>query len=75
MFPIRRPRRIITSHGVALSADGARLITSGDDGLRAYLVRIEDLVLLAQARDTRSFTLAECQQYLHLTQCPAHAAH
>src|SRR5262249_39889275 len=52
-------------NGLAFSPDGARLITSGDDGLRAYLLRIEDLVALAHTRVTRPLTQAECQPYLH----------
>ena len=58
-------------NGVAFSPDGTHLYTSGDDGLRAYVLRIEDLVALAHTRVTRAFTLAECQQYLHLSQCSA----
>ena len=56
--------------GVAFSPDGNRLITSGDDGIRIYVLPINDLAALARTRVTRGFTLAECQQYLHLTQCP-----
>jgi WD40 repeat protein/DNA-binding SARP family transcriptional activator len=58
-------------NGVAFSPDGSRLFTNGDDGLRAYLLRIEDLLTLARTRMTRPFTLSECQQYLHLAACPA----
>ena len=31
---------------------------------------VSTLVALAQSRLTRWFTLAECQQYLHLDECP-----
>jgi len=51
--------------------DGARLAASGGDGTaRIYLLAIEELMALARSRLTRSFTDAECQQYLHLEQCP-----
>ncbi len=50
---------------VAFSPDGARLATSGDAGAHIYLLRIEDLVAMAQSRVTRSLTQEECQKYLH----------
>jgi WD40 repeat protein len=56
--------------GLAFSPDRTRLATSGQDGtVRVYLLRIDDLVALAQSRLTRSLTSAECQQYLH-SACP-----
>lgn len=56
---------------IAFSPDGARLATGGDGLVRVYALRIEDLIALAKKRATRSLTIAECQQYLHLTVCPA----
>jgi len=67
---------ILTGHkyntsGVAFSPDGTRLAASGGGGtVRIYLLAIEELMALARSRLTRSFTHAECQQYLHLEQCP-----
>jgi len=56
---------------VSFRPDGTRLATSGQDGtVRVHLLKIEELVALARSRVTRSFTVAECQQYLHLEQCP-----
>jgi WD40 repeat protein/transcriptional regulator with XRE-family HTH domain len=53
------------------SDDGAHLVVSSGDGIaRVFLLRIEDLLTLAQARVTRSLTMAECQEYLHVEQCP-----
>ena len=56
---------------VAFSPDGSQLAVASRDGTaRIYLLRIEDLMALARQRLTRSLTLEECQQYLHLEQCP-----
>ncbi len=58
--------------GVAFSQDGTRLATGGRDGtVRVYLLRVEDLVALAQSRLTRSWRADECQKYLHVKECPA----
>jgi WD40 repeat protein/basic membrane lipoprotein Med (substrate-binding protein (PBP1-ABC) superfamily) len=52
--------------GIAFSSDGARLSTASDDGLaRYYLLGMQDLLVLAQERTTRQFSVDECLQYLH----------
>lgn len=54
-------------HSVAFTpADGgASLVIGGGDGISLYLLRIEDLIALAQSRLTRSLTPDECRRYLH----------
>jgi WD40 repeat protein/transcriptional regulator with XRE-family HTH domain len=56
---------------VAFSPDGFQLAVASRDGTdRIYLLRIEDLIELANQRVTRSLTTEECQQYLHVPTCP-----
>ncbi|MGQ0605161.1 MAG: nSTAND1 domain-containing NTPase [Anaerolineales bacterium] len=56
---------------VAFSPDGTRIVTaSRDTTARVYAFKIEDLVALAKSRVTRTLTEQECQQYLHVDQCP-----
>jgi WD40 repeat protein len=58
-------------NGLAFSPDGTRLASSSLDGTtRVYTLDLDELVALAQSRLTRWFTPAECQQYLHLDECP-----
>lgn len=58
--------------GAHFSADGTHLITTGMDGvIREYTLDIEELVQLAKARLTRTWTTDECQQYLHVEACPS----
>jgi WD40 repeat protein len=54
------------------SPDGRYLASSSfvDGSTRVYALRIEDLIAIARSRLTRSFTLAECQKYLHRAVCP-----
>jgi WD40 repeat protein len=60
-----------TVENVTFSPDGTRLITSGQDGtVRVYVLPIEELVTVAQSRVTRALTTEECQQFLHLDECP-----
>jgi WD40 repeat protein/DNA-binding SARP family transcriptional activator len=59
-------------NGVAFSPDGSRLITSSEDGtVQVYLLRIDDLLQVARSRLTRTWTAAECQDFLHTDHCPA----
>jgi WD40 repeat protein len=56
---------------VAFSPAGSQIAVASRDGTaRIYLLKIEDLVALAKQRVTRSLTTEECQQYLHVEQCP-----
>jgi WD40 repeat protein len=54
------------------SPDGRYLASSGfsDQITRVYALQIEDLIAIARSRLTRSFTLDECQKYLHQATCP-----
>jgi WD40 repeat protein/transcriptional regulator with XRE-family HTH domain len=68
-------RLALTGHtsgvtGLSFSPDGKRLATSSLDGtVRLYALDIEDLLMLARQRVTRSLTLDECQRYLHTQNC------
>ena len=57
---------------VMFSPDGGRLASTSVDGtVRMYALLLDDLVRLARGRLTRSFTDAECRQFLHsLDRCP-----
>jgi WD40 repeat protein len=58
-------------YGIAFSPDGTRLATASSDGTaRVYALRVEELVDVARSRLTRSWTLDECQQFLHVDHCP-----
>ncbi|HZJ25174.1 MAG TPA: hypothetical protein VFD54_17785, partial [Anaerolineales bacterium] len=57
--------------GVAFNPDGSQLAVGSLDGTaRIFLLRIEDLMALAKQRLTRTLTIEECQQYLHVEECP-----
>ena len=61
-------------YGVAFSPSdgGSHLAVASNDGVvRIFLLRIEDLLALAETRITRPLTTAECQKYLHVQQCPS----
>ena len=56
---------------ISFTSDGTRLVVSMiNSETLVYLPRIEDLFALAKSRVTRSLTTEECQQYLHVEQCP-----
>jgi WD40 repeat protein/transcriptional regulator with XRE-family HTH domain len=57
--------------GVDFSPDGTNLITAGADGsLRTYINDKQALKQLSQERLTRVLTTQECQDFLHLEDCP-----
>lgn len=54
-----------------ISPDGKWLAAAGKDGrVYIYVLDPDMLLSLAQSRVTRSLTTAECQQYLHMPECP-----
>jgi hypothetical protein len=55
----------------AFNPDGKRLSIGGHSGIYILALPIEDVIALAKARVTRTFTLEVCQQYLHIEQCPS----
>jgi WD40 repeat protein len=57
---------------VDFSSDGKTIAASSfADGItRVYVLQLEDLISIAHSRLTRSFTLEECQKYLHQETCP-----
>ena len=60
--------------GVAFSPDGTRLATaSGDGTARVYIIPVKELMAVARARLTRTWSMAECRAYLPGGRCPAHA--
>ncbi len=57
---------------VAFSPDGNFLVAASWDGTaRIYFTHIENLIAAAKEQVTRSLTLEECQQYLHMETCPS----
>ena len=59
-------------HDVAFSPEGDSLATASADGTaRVYYLRLDDLMRAASERLTRTFTPAECRQYLHVSTCPS----
>jgi len=56
---------------ISFSPDGKRLAVGTELGVNIFILPIGDLVALAKQRVTRSLTTDECQQYLHVEQCPA----
>jgi WD40 repeat protein len=60
-------------YGVAFSPldNGVHLAVASNDGIvRIFLLKIDELLALAESRVTRSLTTEECKKYLHVEQCP-----
>jgi WD40 repeat protein len=55
---------------VAFTQDGKNIIASGKGYIYSYIFDIEDLIELGYSRLTRWFTAEECQEYLHMSECP-----
>ncbi|OGO61355.1 MAG: hypothetical protein A2032_00275 [Chloroflexi bacterium RBG_19FT_COMBO_49_13] len=61
----------VPNYSIVFSPDGKYLASTSFDGTaRVYVIPSKDLLEFALARLTRGFTLEECQQYLHVEQCP-----
>ncbi|MGH9234333.1 MAG: WD40 repeat domain-containing protein, partial [Acidimicrobiales bacterium] len=57
---------------VAFSPDGSQLVSAGGEGIaRVWALDLDDLIEIAERELTRTFTDAECRQYLHLPTCPS----
>ena len=56
---------------VAFSPDGTRLAAGSADGtVRIYILPLNQLVSMARSRLMRSWTPAECSEFLHVDLCP-----
>jgi WD40 repeat protein/class 3 adenylate cyclase len=58
---------------VEFTPDGKRLVIPRDrgNGIQIIALSIEELVQIAKSRLTRTWTLDECQKYLHMETCPS----
>jgi len=78
LWDLRNGKLLLTLTGhtfavtnVAFSPDGTRLATSSDDGtVRIYVLPVDQLLDVARARLTRTWSAAECKTYLPGERCP-----
>lgn len=79
LWNLQTGQQVITLSGhtsaltdVEFSPDGTRLATSSADGtVRIYVLPIDELMRVSRARLTRTWTTAECRQYLPRGRCPS----
>ncbi len=79
LWDLRTGTRLLTLSGhtgaltnITFSPDGTRLATASLDGtVRVYIVPVKQLMAVADARLTRTWTKTECQTYLPEGSCPA----
>ncbi len=78
LWDVKTGKRLLTLSGhtfaltgVAFSPDGTRLATSSGDGtVRVYVLPVNELLAVARARLTRTWSRAECRAYLPGHRCP-----
>ena len=56
--------------GLALRPHANQLAAVSGDAVRLYVLSVQDRLSLAQGRVTRSLTSKECQDFLHVPECP-----
>jgi WD40 repeat protein/DNA-binding SARP family transcriptional activator len=79
LWDLRTGKRLTTLTGhtfaltdVVFSPDGTRLATaSGDGTVRVYVLPVRELLAVARARLTRTWTADECRTYLPGGRCPS----
>jgi branched-chain amino acid transport system substrate-binding protein len=55
---------------LVFTPDGRQVVVRGDLTVRIYALPIQDEMSLVESRLTRTWTIGECQQYLHTDRCP-----
>ncbi len=59
------------ANDAVFSPDGRMIALSGNDGfVHLMAANLDELLTLANSRLTRKLTTAECQEYLHVDDCP-----
>jgi WD40 repeat protein len=61
----------VSTNDVGFTPDGKRLVIGDAVNIRMAALTIDELVQIARSRLTRSWTVDECQKYLHVTECPS----
>lgn len=57
--------------GLAFNDDGTKLASAAEDGtVRVWALDLDDLITIAKRDVSRTLTVDECRQYLHVPRCP-----